>query len=273
MRIFSTCLLTHDPLGRVNLENLSQQQRMELLIQGLSDCAKQAFRDENGDFLPVCEWMNIDCNMDGKVEGIMLKHNAGNLNLDFTPPTVRLIDLKSDHSLGVNSVNNLPESIEVLLLNHVCIDEPMKIASLPRALQFCTLEACALQGTCDFTAFPDKLENFRMPRNECHGNVRLDALPASIYELNISFNEFSGELNLEHLPSGLAILILRDNAFTGSIVMLHPPGGIGLIDLQENQLSGTAQVKRALIDVLLMRSGNCIEAAIDENGAQIEEFY
>ena len=199
MHFYALCLLSQDPLGRLHLDDLSQQQRMELFIEGLTEGTKTEFQDSEGDFLPVCAWPDVECDDDGIVTKISIRNAAaGELDFRFIPPTIEYVYISGDKVLRIDNSIAHREGMETFWVASARFTENIEIAALPRSMRARILEGCGLCGTCDLIALPEKMKQFSIPNNHCHGEVRLNSLPQTLSSLDLSLNNFSGELDLEH---------------------------------------------------------------------------
>ena len=67
MRAFQLFVNVDSSLGRVDCILLSDQNLMELLIEGFDDVTKRRYKDSEGMYLDVREWPHIKCDDDEKV--------------------------------------------------------------------------------------------------------------------------------------------------------------------------------------------------------------
>ena len=64
-------LLSIDPaLGRLDYDSLSDQARMEIFIDGLTEETKKHFQDPKGGFLDISEWSGVFVTDDGEVTDV-----------------------------------------------------------------------------------------------------------------------------------------------------------------------------------------------------------
>ena len=64
--LISLCMC-HDAVGRINRDMLSDQMRMELVLDGLQDFSKQRFQSIGGAYMRVCEWPGVTCDASQRV--------------------------------------------------------------------------------------------------------------------------------------------------------------------------------------------------------------
>jgi len=137
-----------------------------------------------------------------------------------------------------------------------------------------TLESfpSSLDGTIDFTAFPDSVTNIVVSDTKITGPLDLSHLPLELQLLRLSYNHFSGSidflgsvraqewppnfkylqldhnnfhgtLDLSQLPASLLLLYANSNDFTQFIVSSSYPPAIQEINLQENPFVGDLDLR------------------------------
>ena len=57
-------------LGRIDKMNLSDQMRMELLIEHMPDAFRAMYQNGSQEYLPVCLWMGVECDESDTVVGV-----------------------------------------------------------------------------------------------------------------------------------------------------------------------------------------------------------
>ena len=66
-------------LGRLDYDGLSEQARMEILIDGADDDFKAFLCDENMEFRDVAEWPGVTSNADGYITEIQFYDGIGGM--------------------------------------------------------------------------------------------------------------------------------------------------------------------------------------------------
>ena len=244
------CTLCADAhLGRVELDTLSDQTMMELLIAGFTDQSKARFQDGSGYYLDVCKWEGVECDDAERVVSFWIertqKNLEGTINPHFGPKTLIRIILR-EHSLS-GTINT---------------------SELSRTLKVAEFGTNNFSGTIDLTTLPDVLEEFDIEENKCDGTVSLEALPPQMTILNISSNEFHGTLCFEKLPATMESLYVSNNAFTGSFTFLNVPPALKQLFAFSTQLSGLATVRSSAAPKIVLGMTQII-SIVDERGVRL----
>ena len=216
--MFRFAVMSIDPaIGRFDYSSLSDQARMEMLIEGMKKEEKEDYLDENGSFRHVCEWVDVECTDDRVTEVAFLFKYFDETPFPFRyiPPSVTKFEAENDNLRGTLDA---------------CV--------LPGDMRWFSAAYNRLHGPLDLKAFPRTLTNIRIGHNLLSGGLVLAELPPSLEIFDVTGNEFSGELNLNSLPPALEGLWVGTNALTGSINIERLPKAIEIIDLRENSFSG-----------------------------------
>ena len=269
------CLIAADPLaGRVDMHSLSDQQRMELLVEGLSEHSKKKFQNRKRDFLPVCKWKGVECNANKDIVKVDLPETLhGNVELSYLPASVvNFTAVNEDGHPFANRVGGtveaalLPENLENLVLICQNFHGTIDWLSLPDSITIFTVPLNKFSGSCNFRELPPRMEVMNIQGNRFSGSVALDRLPDSIKEIALAFNRFCGNLNLDKLPNNLIDLNVENNKFTGEFKLLNPPASLENVFANSNKFKAKAVVKGSWrADNLYLRKCG-VEEIVDERG-------
>ena len=153
----------------LELNSLSDQERMELLFDALDSASSEDFKNATGAYKDVCKWRGVKCNGRRRVVYIEIFHSiSGTLNLSY-----------------------LPERIETF--THVFEKEEIQSA----------------YGTLDTSALPSQLSYLNLAFLKLNGTVDLRRLPSAMKDLDLEANDFSGSVQLISLPKNLQELSLE----------------------------------------------------------------
>ena len=236
-------------LGRVDITMLSDQNLVELLVEGFNDEAKKRYQDENGDFLEVCQWPRFRCDDDGRVIHIESWNEiqiSGTIDLRYLPPKCEYTKFEA---------LNLSGTLDTTLL--------------PSCMTFFNIEQNDFHGSVDFNVLPRRMKSFDVSFNRFTGSVALDRLPDTLEYLHIFDNHFSGTLCLTKLPQALHNLAIMDNAFTGNLHLENTQNTISVY-AGRNKFEPTAVIQKDSGFVYLEDSG--VESVFDEFGGVHKEM-
>ena len=207
--MFHLLLHTVDPaLGRLDYDSLSDQALMEMLITSVVAESKQYFKDENGNFLDVCEWRYTDD--EDVFHGIYCKDDR-----------VTQVDL---------SYSQFEK-------------EQFPFHFIPPLVHFCDIANSRLHGTLDTTLLPLHLTFLILCQNLLHGAINWGGFPRALEEIELSYNEFCGSFLLQDLPDCIKFLDARNNKLSGELSLDSIPKGMENLWLGENELSGSIRLK------------------------------
>ena len=205
-------------LARVSIESLSDQARMEMLIDMCTRNSKADFQDCGGAYLDVCDWHIVKCDASRKVLEVSIsifEEMSGTIQLDF-----------------------LPESVTRALISHRNFRGTLDTAKLSQKVEDLVLEENSLEGKVDLTTLPHHLRIFNISRNKFTGKLNLTQLPATLKDCKLNNNKFQGTVDLSHLPSSLQCLMLSHNRLEGSLVLQNLPVALKYFAVDWNRLSG-----------------------------------
>ena len=294
--LFAVCADIETAIGRFNLQELTDQMRMELFIDGMTDSAKQHYKDEDGDYLDISEWESVEIDEDDmRVRSIRFPDGfcKGSLALDYIPPTVLVFHQSGGVMTGTIETATLPGGLDEFSLTsshnmHGTID----LSKLPSKLSRFHIYGNNFCGSADLAALPKGLITLDISINHFTGTVSLDSLPQSLEELNISENDFegslclealphllssvdcsscnfSGSLNLSALPAVLELFYVNDNALSGELRLPNELTMLREAFFSDNEFAGVATVHSGLYDYVKL-SGNKIVKVFDEKGKEYD---
>ena len=111
MRTVIALLVDNPHLGRFDSNLLSDQALVEMLVDYLSEEAKEEYQDTNGIFLDVCQWEGVECDTDQKVISVAGFRRHGLIALDFIPPKVALFKMMLGGLCGTLSTSTIPKGM------------------------------------------------------------------------------------------------------------------------------------------------------------------
>ena len=278
---FSTSMLlstlavscTDASLGRLNYDSLSDQTRMEILLDGLSAESKERFQDKNGNFLDVCDIGTVGCDDDENVTIVHIPFQwrlEGQIDLAFIPPHVTTFSALSTRTLGGTvSTDILPQSLKFLILGY-SFSGTFDMKALPPKMEGVEINSNTFCGSLILDELPENMKKIRANNNKFTGCIDLSSLPAVLEFLWINKNQLCGEIFLEKLPPALQSINLSENAFTGRIELTNLPEGLIYINVGKNALSGTAVLQDRINGnkVRIQMGMNMIQQVVNEKGKE-----
>ena len=260
-------------LGRLDFSLMSDQARMELLVEGLDANFLEVQQDDNGEFLDVCEWDGVHCDESETVTSVSLSGAySGLARLDFLPAKVQKFHFGSfvirGQISGTLDVAGFPATLQDFDISQNVFYGTIDLPKLPRGFLYFSIETNGFAGSCDLCGLPPNLEAIDLSSNKFTGSVCLTALPDTLYDVLLHRNFFEGQVRLEKLPRELRRLTLQENNFQGEFHWLDANIGAyaGVkIRATDCRLTGTARVTRTK-NLKLRLDRNSVKAVKDENG-------
>ena len=256
-------------LGKMDPSMLSDQARMELFVENISD-AFRAYFQMNGTFLDMCEWPGMSCDEEGNITGVsLLGADGGTVCLDYFPEKVDRLSICSHYSLaGTLNTANLPSRLEFCDIAANNFDGTVDMTKLPKPLFSLSIAQNKFSGECNLTALPAGLDTLNASENCFSGSLRLDALPEGMNTLDVSRNCFSGSVSLDNLPESLEELQICMNELSGSLALVKP-GSLYVFTAHSNRFSGKATIPSRFRDERALVTLGCtnITSVVDETGA------
>ena len=260
-----------ETLSRIDYALLNDQARMEILIEGLTDASKALYQDDSGSYLDVCDWECVECDNTGKVSVINFKNEIeGTLNLSYTPPKVKNVNVRGRNAQGTLDTSKLPEDLETISISKTAMYGSVDFTKIPEKVHDFTLKRSLFSGGCDFTALPPCLVCFYIMHNEFEGPVDLTQLPKTVRWFSIGWNNFSGPIDLESLPQRLESLFIHENKLCGKFQFLNVPHNFTSLWAYKNAFDAAAKVTSRVftddiyLNVYLSEAG--VSSVVDENG-------
>ena len=213
-------LYASDALGKIDMTSLSEQTKMELLIEDFG--YQEPLQSADGDYLDVSEWPGVVTDTDGTVTNIEW---AFDQNTDYFQTNGRTIQLQY-----------IPENVidfsisECKMLGTVCTHD------LPRNMKWLDISCNDFSGEFDIAGLPSCIGGAYIQHNKFCGSLSIPDLPPQIQDLFANDNKFSGTVDLSKLPDTMIELTLSDNAFVqeGLHIGMIPPE-VCTIQIRKNQ--------------------------------------
>ena len=288
-------------VGQVNLDAVSDQTLMEMLIEHLEPASIRQFKESTTEFKDVCKWSGVKCDKRRRVTIIKWSDKTfeigplrGIIDLRLLPPHTREIRLttfvrSNAYTLsGPCDAGALPKNLESLLIGdhnfsgkfefqrlppnilHVTIHNcrfhgSLHTIGLPRNLILIHVDHNSLPGSLSLTNLPQKLQSIFGMKCQFHGSLCLSNLPKVMRKLFVPQNAFSGSIDLDSLPPNLKQLVINNNALSGSFIFRNVPYLMEKLQASNNNFEGTAFVAeraRFVADI----SNNKVVRVLDEHG-------
>ena len=271
--MLSHLTIAADPsLARFDVDSLSDQIRMELLIGGLKETLRYEILTDDGEFKDVCDWTDIQCNSDGNVTKVeMLSYaspeNGETLNLVYMPPLVTTFSFAMVGASGSLDTQALPAGLQILSVTQTeKISGPIETAYLPRGITELDLNGNAFDGKLDLTVLPPGLVLLNVHSNKFTGSVNLTKLPKGLEDLYLANNQFVGELDFGSLPGRIEEIDVSENRFSGSFVLKKVPQTLQYVNVSAcRSIIGVAVVAKSFPGEVWLK-GTGVIAVTDEIG-------
>ena len=261
-----------DPsLGRLDYDSLSDQTRMEILIDGLTNGTKKHFQDQHGGYKAIEKWRGVRIDKEANVISISFSplffvfEDSGSLNFAFLPPKLRAFSALNQKLRGTVDAENLPENLLRCTMSNNGLSGSFDLGKLPDQLESLNLRMNSFSGECDLSKLPKKMKWLILAKNAFSGSVRLDALPIGFEHLELQHNDFSGKIDLSKLPEALKYMNLHGNQFSGGFILRKLPEALLEVGASSNRLSGLAVVSSER-RVRVGLGNTAIERVVDEKG-------
>ena len=259
-----------DPsLGRLDYASLTDQARMEIVIESLPEESKERFRDDSGSYRDVCEWRGVECDDEHNAIKFstfnFLQRLEGTLNFCFLPPCAIDLCVIWMGISGTLDIAKLPPHLKSFDVNTNELSGTLDLDCLPSSLVDFNVSSNDFSGSCSLTKLPSSLVELVLCRNKLSGSVNLTSLPKTLGYLSLACNQLCGEIKLENLPEALRYLDLDNNPLEGKLTLLSPPQDLQRLTLEGAKLEEVAVVaKQCTAHLLLLNSG--VKAVHDESG-------
>ena len=208
-------------IGRFDPSLLTQQARMELLVQNSRD--KSAVCTDDGSFKDIADWPGITLNGNGDVIVIARPSRvdlyAGEVDFQWLPETVGAISLYDSGIEGLFRAAAFPPSMTEMTIVGNHLTGSISTAELPWKLQDLNLSENDIGGTIDLCTLPDSLYTLVLNKNVITGTINLQNMPQRMRKLEISDNMLRGDLIVRNIPPTLMRVNLSKNRFWGNLVI------------------------------------------------------
>ena len=263
-------------LGRVNPGALSDQDLMELLIEGICENAKKEYQDSHGAYLDISEWNGVELDENSRVVSVGAEERTcnGTVALAYIPTLVTRFALFESHARGTLDTSQLPEGLDTLMLFRNEFHGDVGLTALPKNLREFNISENEFSGSCDLTSLPASIELVNVARNAFSGTLDFSNLPPKIFFLFLEHNTFSGEVRCAALPAELRMLWVHNNALTGAFRLDKAPEVTREIRAEHNSFSGTAYIDAAAsAGKRISLHDNNIVAVVTEKGEKHTNEY
>ena len=266
-------LFAIDPfLGRLDYESLSDQALMEMLIDGMKQKYKKAFKDRNGNYLDKCEWKSIhgscvDC-VDECVTEVQfwaLLFLEKQFPFEFIPPLATIFATERCSLHGKLDASMLPQGLVTFSVRDNKLHGSISARDFPRALKTIRIECNEFCGSIVLSDLPANLGDFIAERNAFSGEISLENLPKKMVYLILNKNKLSGPLHIEHLPDSMRGINLADNLFEGNLRFLNFPPHLISLSVSAS-LSGIAVLRATSEPMHFTLKYKGVKTVLDENG-------
>ena len=267
-------LFTIDPfLGRLDYESLSDQALMEMLIDGMKQKYKKAFKDRTGNYLDKCEWTSlyygpcVEC-IDERVTEVKFRSrpfSKKQFPFEFIPPlaTILFTEVCSIH--GSLDTSLLPQGLIKFSVIDNKLHGSISARDFPRDLKTIRIECNEFCGSIVLSDLPANLNDFIAEWNAFSGEISLENLPKKMVYLDLSNNNLSGPLHIEHLPDSMRHISLADNFFEGNLRFMNFPPHLISLSVSAS-LSGTAVLRATSEPMHFTLKYKGVNTVLDENG-------
>ena len=255
-------------VGRFDFDSLTDQTRMEMLIEGMNSSDKRSFKDIDGFFIDVCRWGIVTCSND-RVVDIMLTYrefNEEQFQFALIPSETTSLTLDSCNAHGTLDTSVLPFGLIFLLLSRNKLHGTIDCEYFPRGLVDIYIENNEFTGSMNFAGLPEGLQTLNMNHNKISGGIFLGSLPKALIDLNAANNCLSGPVDFQVMPASLQRLQLSDNALTGELRLTEFPPVLKTLSVVNNNINGTAVLPKVTSGVMLFCARNSITAVVDADG-------
>ena len=236
-------------LGRVDKTTLSEQSIMELLVADLCASGKhtRAFRDEEGNFLPVEEWRGVEVNAYGDVQKIKWKSTywirassmvpqGGTIYFEWIPTQTAEFSATYMAMSGTLDAGVLPHGLVVFDISNNLITGPLETEKLPSTIQTVSVANNQLSGSLDLSSLPPKLESLQAGSNMFTGSVRLENLPQTLHVLELSGNKLSGTIHMGNLPHTLQNISLQLNCIQQETLIFERTPNMQIVQIDTSKI-------------------------------------
>mmetsp|Transcript_5079 Transcript_5079/g.7589 ORF Transcript_5079/g.7589 Transcript_5079/m.7589 type:complete len:215 (-) Transcript_5079:22-666(-) len=181
-------------LGRIENASLSQQTLMEVLISKI-DNTEMILRD-TGEIDDIFTWKNVAFTTDKEVEEIDWSYwwLTGTFDIQWLPPTLRILSVWRNHLKGEIDFTNLPASMTHLDLSENEFFGSVDLRSLPSGMIEFDVGKNSFSGSISLQSLPVGIQKLYLHNNSLEGETGFGSLPESLVDLDLSYTNLSGDL-------------------------------------------------------------------------------
>mmetsp|Transcript_19391 Transcript_19391/g.30376 ORF Transcript_19391/g.30376 Transcript_19391/m.30376 type:complete len:266 (-) Transcript_19391:790-1587(-) len=227
MKLMLLYFADNDLCGRLNVENMPNQLRLELLASHLTD--RKVFQDSEGEFHDIAEWFGVIQSGNDIIKVVwphILYDEFDDVSDDDGPYPGGSIDLCW-----------LPRTVTHFDVSRMDLEGQVATAGLPRNLVRLNVRDNKLDGSFHVEGLPSVLEFVDISRNRFSGPLHIDFLPQTMRVFRGSSNKFSGTLNFPSVKcSEISLLYLDCNHFHGTVDLLELPRRLKSLHIQRNDI-------------------------------------
>ena len=208
-----------EPLGRLDYASMSEQAKMEMLVDAIHD--KDVFQDTHGNYLDLQSWRGVSLDTDDHVRairwcnlpGMLLFANGGSVAIEWLPPAVQHLTAFGTKLHGSIETELLPREMVALDVVNNLLCGSFALASLPQGLVKIYISLNKFSGSLELAAIPRNVVVLEASGNLFSGSISLASLPPHLETLSLGRNKIVGSLSLDSLPASLTKLDVHGNAF------------------------------------------------------------
>ena len=217
------CLISiyaSDALGKIDITSLTEQTKMELLIEDFG--CQEPFKSADGDYLDISEWPGVATDTDGTVTNIEwafdqntadFQTNDRTIQLQYIPENVIDFNISGRGMLGTVRTHDLPRRLKWFSLSSNGFSGEFDIAGLPPCIVAVCIQRNKFCGSLSIPDLPPKIEILFASDNKFSGTIDLSKLPDTMYELMLGGNAFVQELHIGMIPARTCKIQIRSNQF------------------------------------------------------------
>ena len=260
--------LAADAIGRVDQSMLTDQEVMEIFLGSCDDNSLKNFQ-ENGEYLPVCEWSGVRCENRRVIEIHMeffdLVNASGPLQFGLLPHRLRELSLRGEGNKRVQIfAEKLPRTLMYWFMSHCSVEGSFAVDALPESIDNFTMCECKFEVSVDLSAFPNSIVHLSMQYCELGGSIETALLPRSAYSISLYGNALLGSIDLAKLHTEVRSFDASTNRLTGSIDLLLLPPHLEHLALKQNSLEGTIDLSALPESLICLELGeNKLTGSVD----------
>ena len=240
-------LTVENQIGRFDYGSLTDQTRMELLIEGFGEKARKNFQDADNFFIDVCKWETVECDRDDNVVRVSFRSNCNkkpipSMSLELIPPMIQSFILRSVNAGGTLETADLSQTLEIFKVTDNKFHGTVDFAHLPQHLIEFSVHHNTFSGSADLESLPEPLKRLWLYSNSFSGTLCLTKLPPNLENLDVSLNAFYDDFCLQNAPNPLRRLRISGNRFnevaivpSDKFVQLKKSGVLSVLDAEGNK--------------------------------------